>query len=93
MANSLKNPQEGVSSSVTKTKTTETLNYDVFISYSHQNRSHADKVLQTLKSLDPDLKIFIDTSGLNTGTSWQQMLYNSLGNVHVFIHEDRQYVE
>ena len=79
MANSLEMPQEDALSGVTETKTIETLSYDVFISYSHQNKEHADKVLQTLRSLDLELKIFIDTSGLNTGTSWQQKLYNSLG--------------
>ena len=51
----------------------------MFISYSHQNKTHADKLLETLSSVDPDLKIFIDTAGLNTGTSWQQLLYNALG--------------
>lgn len=78
VANSLEMPQEDALSGVTETKTIETLSYDVFISYSHQNKEHADKVLQTLRSLDLELKIFIDTSGLNTGTSWQQKLYNSL---------------
>lgn len=58
--------------------TSKTSGYDVFISYSHQNKTHADKVMETLKSLAPDLRIFIDTAGLNTGTSWQQILYNAL---------------
>ncbi|XP_068703080.1 uncharacterized protein [Montipora foliosa] len=52
--------------------------YDVFISYSHQNKTHADKLLAILRSVDPDLKIFIDSAGLNTGTSWQQLLYTAL---------------
>lgn len=84
VANSLKRPQKDVLTGVMETKTIETLNYDVFISYSHQNKAHAEKVLQTLTSLDPELKIFIDTSGLNTGTSWQQKLYNSLGKKATF---------
>ena len=83
MADSLKKSREDVLSPSVTENTTKTLNYDVFISYSHQNKTHADKVLETLMSLAPDLKIFIDTAGLNTGTSWQQMLYNALGNVYV----------
>lgn len=80
VADSLKKTQEEVSSTV-PTMTCKTLSYDVFISYSHQNKTHANKVLETLKSLEPDLRIFIDTAGLNTGTSWQQILYNALGKI------------
>lgn len=80
MADSLKKTEEEVSSSV-PTMTSKASGYDVFISYSHQNKTHANKVLETLKSLAPDLRIFIDTAGLNTGTSWQQILYNALGKI------------
>jgi len=80
VADSLKKTEEEVSSSV-PTMTSKTSGYDVFISYSHQNKSHANKVLETLKSLAPDLRIFIDTAGLNTGTSWQQILYNAIGKI------------
>lgn len=80
VADSLKKTQEEVSSSVS-TMTSKTSGYDVFISYSHQNKTHANKVMETLKSLAPDLTIFIDTAGLNTGTSWQQILYNALGEI------------
>ena len=81
VADSFEKTQEEVSSSV-PTMTNKASGYDVFISYSHQNKTRANKVLETLKSLAPDLRIFIDTAGLNTGTSWQQILYNALGNVN-----------
>ena len=78
VADSLKKTREEVSSTA-PTMTSKA--YDVFISYSHQNKTHANKVLETLKSLARDLRIFIDTAGLNTGTSWQQILYNALGEI------------
>ena len=80
VADSLKKTQEEASSSMPK-MSCKTSSYDVFISYSHQNKTHANKVLEALKSLEPDLRIFIDTAGLNTGTSWQQILYNALGKI------------
>ena len=79
VAESLKKAQPEDTSSIVITKSNMALSYDVFISYSHQNKAHANKLLDTLRSIDPDLKIFIDTAGLNTGTSWQQLLYNALG--------------
>lgn len=79
MAESLVRPQKDVTLDSAVTRASTRLSYDVFISYSHQNKTHADKLLETLSSVDPDLKIFVDTAGLNTGTSWQQLLYNALG--------------
>ena len=55
--------------------------YDVFISYCHANKTKALKVLEALKHCKPDLNIFIDTTELKTGTSWQQTLYTALGKV------------
>ena len=81
MAESLVRPQKDVTLDSAVTQANTRLSYDVFISYSHQNKTHADKLLETLSSVDPDLKIFIDTAGLNTGTSWQQLLYNALGKM------------
>ncbi|XP_032233355.1 uncharacterized protein LOC5508685 isoform X2 [Nematostella vectensis] len=54
--------------------------HDVFISYSHCNDAEAMKVLQLLKEHNPSINVFIDTSGLNTGASWQQALYHALDN-------------
>lgn len=81
VAESLKEPSQKDSSSKIVTKSTSRSSYDVFISYSHQNKAHAERLLETLRCLDPDLKIFIDTSDLNIGTSWQQLLYTALGKV------------
>ena len=53
--------------------------YDVFISYSHCNKTEALEALEALKSCAPELNVFIDTAALNTGTSWQQTLYHALG--------------
>lgn len=53
--------------------------YEVFISYSHQNKDEALQMLKRLKSIDSSLNVFIDSSGLNTGASWQQSLYHAIG--------------
>jgi len=54
-------------------------NYEVFISYSHCNENKALQVLESLKVHNPDLNVFIDTAGLQTGRSWQQSLFHAIG--------------
>lgn len=41
--------------------------YDVFISYSHKNPEHAEKMLKTIADMDPGLRVFYDRSELTTG--------------------------
>ena len=53
--------------------------YDLFISYSHQNSEKAEKLREGIASIFPNWKIFIDVSGLKTGTAWQNRLYSSIG--------------
>ncbi|XP_053381055.1 uncharacterized protein LOC123529545 [Mercenaria mercenaria] len=59
--------------------------FDVFISYSHKNPVHAETLLETFNKIDPDLKVFYDRSALTTGTNWQNMLYQSVGECRCFI--------
>lgn len=52
--------------------------YDVFISYSHQNKDDIIFVEKELKRLKPDLRVFLDLRDLNSGAAWQQELYEAL---------------
>jgi hypothetical protein len=52
--------------------------YDYFISYSHQNTDEVMMLHDEMLALKPDLKIFLDRTHLNTGSAWQQELYEAL---------------
>ena len=53
--------------------------YDVFISYSHQNSDVAYIIQRHLSLFYPDWNIFIDIAELQTGVAWQVKLYKSIG--------------
>ena len=53
-------------------------NHDIFISYSHKNSKIADFIFTTLKSINSNLRIYMDKLELNTGASWQQEIFISL---------------
>ncbi|XP_060564379.1 uncharacterized protein LOC132723632 [Ruditapes philippinarum] len=59
--------------------------FDVFISYSHKNPHHAETLLESFNSIDADCKVFYDRSALTTGTNWQNMLYQSVGECRCFV--------
>ncbi|XP_033108418.1 uncharacterized protein LOC117109994 [Anneissia japonica] len=61
------------------------LEYDVFISYCHRNSNKAAEVMETVKALDPNLKVFFDTEELKTGATWQQMLYHAIDGTKCFV--------
>lgn len=52
--------------------------YDIFVSYSHQNTAEANYLVSLLKELDNKLRIFIDRKELNVGSAWQQQIYDAL---------------
>ena len=54
--------------------------YDLFISYSHKNDKEITEIVKTLLNLKPDIKIFLDKKDLDTGSGWQQELYDALDN-------------
>lgn len=56
--------------------------HDLFISYSHENTAEAQFVVDELLRLDPELRIFFDRRSLNTGSAWQQALYDALDDCH-----------
>ncbi len=52
--------------------------YDLFISYSHADSEKVLAIVAKINELRPDLKIFLDREELNTGTAWQQDLFEAL---------------
>ncbi|GEM_PF-931551 len=59
--------------------------YDLFISYSHQNKVDIQFVIDQLIILKPDIKIFIDNTQLNTGSAWQQSLFEALDECRMVV--------
>lgn len=52
--------------------------YDLFVSYSHENTEEVLPLVDVLQKQRPDLEIFLDRQDLNTGSVWQQELYDAL---------------
>ena len=62
-------------------KKSSKLVFDVFISYSHRNVTKAKVLLEQLKQVNPDLKIFFDYEELKTGN------FNFLGRyIYFYLH-------
>lgn len=66
------------SSSLAEGEEKEPFCYDIFVSYSHRDSEAANHIVNTLKLLDPSLRIFYDIQELKTGHAWQQTLYHSI---------------
>ena len=56
----------------------DSFNYDVFISYSHQNSAAVDFLIEEMQRINPELKVFLDREELNTGVAWQQEIFEAL---------------
>lgn len=52
--------------------------YDLFISYSHQDGEVISALRDEIGRLAPDLRVFLDSSSLSGGASWQQRVYAAL---------------
>ena len=57
---------------------TESTDFDVFVSYSHQNSEIADAFVALLRARRPAIRIFLDREHLQTGMAWQEEIYESL---------------
>jgi len=57
----------------------------VFISYNHQDKIIADAIDEALKSISPDLDVFIDHSGLEGGDDYERKLSTTIQNSEWFI--------
>ena len=56
----------------------EAVQYDAFVSYSHQNMAQEQVLERAVREADPDIRLFVDRSGLETGVDWQQRLQQSI---------------
>ncbi len=59
--------------------------YDLFISYSHENTEEVLMLLEELQALKPNLRVFLDRSELNSGSAWQQEIYEALDDCRKII--------
>ena len=71
---------ETVSATYTKpvAPVTGTIDYDVFISYSHKNTEASTAFVSLLRELRPDVRVFVDRDALEVGMAWQDEIYGSL---------------
>ena len=58
--------------------TVQPFSFDVFISYSHQNKDAVDLLVAALRRAKPSLRIFLDRLELNPGAAWQQHIFEAL---------------
>ncbi len=54
--------------------------YDIFVSYSHDNRDAVLLLIEELQKRRPNLRVFIDRKNLNSGMAWQTELFEALDN-------------
>lgn len=54
------------------------LEYDVFISYAHEDSSSMSIILKELQDKRPNLRIFLDRKDINIGAAWQPEIFESL---------------
>jgi len=59
---------------------TQEKQYDLFFSYSHTNRKEVDYVHDIVKTVIPDIRIFIDRYEIEAGQSWQNKIFTALEN-------------
>lgn len=52
--------------------------YDVFVSYSHDNHKEASHIVEGLRESSPGLKIFLDRLSLDVGEAWQQKIFEAI---------------
>lgn len=58
------------------------LQYDVFISYAHEDKDIAILIVNELKRLQPGIRIFIDRLNINVGAAWQPEIFEAIDACH-----------
>ncbi len=58
--------------------TSETQEWDLFISYSHKDADRAFEFVRELKHQKPNLRVFVDRLELQPGVAWQYEIYEAL---------------
>ncbi|GAC1560463.1 MAG: hypothetical protein NVS2B7_34910 [Herpetosiphon sp.] len=59
---------------------THNYSYDLFMSYSHENKDSVDFLVTYLMKQRPKLRIFLDRKALDPGMAWQQEIYEAIDN-------------
>ena len=54
------------------------MDYDVFISYAHEDTAEMEILMQNLKRLDPSIRIFLDRKDIDIGSPWQPKIFENL---------------
>lgn len=54
------------------------IDYDVFISYSRNNREQSEALERALRAARPSIKIFVDRQALTIGSAWQPEIFETL---------------
>lgn len=63
----------------------EQFNFHLFISYCHQNTNEVDFIVEELRRLRPDVRIFLDRKELNVGAAWQQKIFEALDDCKLVV--------
>jgi hypothetical protein len=58
--------------------TGEAWEYDVFLSYAHEDVEQAIRVADQLRGAEPGLRLFLDRQSLDPGSAWQHKLFDAL---------------
>jgi hypothetical protein len=67
-----------LSASAPATPAAKAYKYDAFISYSHVNTAETLFLVEELRRVRPDIRLFFDRQELNAGAAWQYELYAAL---------------
>lgn len=71
--------EEEKSDSYEEVEPTEDKNeYDVFISYAHENSEEMKTLEWELHQMSPDIRIFLDRKNIDIGSAWQPEIFESL---------------
>ena len=54
------------------------MDYDVFISYAHENRVEMECLEENLRRVHPSVRIFLDRKEIDIGSPWQPEIFESL---------------
>ncbi|MCX2967243.1 toll/interleukin-1 receptor domain-containing protein, partial [Gordonia aquimaris] len=52
--------------------------HDLFVSYSRVDSDVTDRFVDHVRTLDPSIRLYLDRSELQSGSSWQQSIYKAI---------------
>lgn len=54
------------------------MEFDVFLSYAHENKKEMELLENALRQIDPSIRIFLDRKSIDIGAAWQPEIFESL---------------